>query len=126
MCIRDLTPCSIRHTLRHMTKPVTKYPKKRALKCGLCGSKIVHQGPGRPRRYCSDSHRQRAYEQRKLKLVRASLSPLESLKSDLSHAALRDLVAKMVNEALGSHGAPPHDFRPKKPDLRVVTKESRD
>jgi hypothetical protein len=35
-------------------------------KCGFCGAAIEQSGRGRPRRYCSASHRQMAYDRRRL------------------------------------------------------------
>lgn len=42
-----------------MKNPTTKPPQ-----CAWCGAEIVSAGRGRPRKYCSASCKQRAYEQR--------------------------------------------------------------
>ena len=40
---------------------------QRPLRCEWCGEEFVgRRGPGRPQRYCRRSHRQRAYEARRL------------------------------------------------------------
>lgn len=60
--------------------------------CGWCGGAIpAVGGPGRPRRYCRRSHRQRAFEARRLGVVRG-LGPDEAVVSARELAALADRI----------------------------------
>jgi DNA-directed RNA polymerase subunit RPC12/RpoP len=93
-----------RHDFRNMTKLPLKRRKKRTPKCTYCGQKIAYKGNGRPPRYCSASHRQRAYELRKLKVVQ---TPLAALMEDIARAKLRDIVRLTVNEAMRLNGIAP-------------------
>lgn len=61
-------------------------------RCAWCGGKFARpKGPGRPPRYCRSSHRQRAYESRRLAQVRGlaaddvlvSRSSVENLRDEL-------------------------------------------
>ena len=45
---------------------VTKHRLEVDTECRWCGGKVEQHSTGRPRRYCRDSHRQRAYEARRL------------------------------------------------------------
>ena len=38
------------------------------MECKWCGKEIPQKGRGRPPKYCSDSHKQRAYESRKYRI----------------------------------------------------------
>lgn len=61
-------------------------------RCAWCGGRFARpKGPGRPPRYCRPSHRQRAYESRRLAQVRGlaaddvlvSRSSIENLRDEL-------------------------------------------
>jgi hypothetical protein len=70
---------------------VTKLPDL----CGWCGEALVGSaGSGRPRRYCRDSHRQRAYEARRL-ATRRGLGADEVLISRRTWEALRDALYRL-------------------------------
>ncbi|KAI93428.1 hypothetical protein T281_16750 [Rhodomicrobium udaipurense JA643] len=107
-----------------MTKSVTKRPRKRVARCDWCGEKIASSGRGRTPRFCSASHRQRAYEYRKLKLAQAVRSPLAALKNDLAETELKRLIARevtaMVNRALAERGVPPIPSAHKPPQLKLL------
>jgi hypothetical protein len=47
-----------------MTDHVTDQQRPSGHRCEWCSREITQEGPGRRRRYCSQSCRQRAYEQR--------------------------------------------------------------
>lgn len=55
---------------------------------------MVQRGRGRPRRYCRPSHRQRAYEARRL-AARRGLGPDEVLVNRHSWNALRDALTQL-------------------------------
>lgn len=63
--------------------------------CAWCGGELpVQTGGGRPRRYCRRSHRQRAYEARRLAAVR-HLAPDEVLLARSSWDALRGALRRL-------------------------------
>lgn len=72
-------------------------------------------GPGRPQVYCRPSHRQRAYEARRV-AVEHRLSPEDVLIARSSFEAIRDLLYRIesalqdVDADLGS-GADPDEYR---------------
>ncbi|MDN5723234.1 MAG: hypothetical protein L0J74_03175 [Corynebacterium sp.] len=47
-----------------MDQPTSDRTTPTPVRCAWCGREIVQDGPGRRRRYCRQSCRQRAYEQR--------------------------------------------------------------
>lgn len=55
--------------------------------CGWCGRVVVQAATGRPRLFCRDSHRQRAYEARRL----GWRMGLDSGEAIVSTSALEDL-----------------------------------
>lgn len=59
--------------------------------CAWCGAELVQVDTGRPRLYCRDSHRQRAYEARRLGW-RLGLDSGESIVSTERLARLGDLM----------------------------------
>jgi len=68
---------------------------KRTRHCAWCGGSFaVPAGPGRPRRYCRPSHRQRAYEARR-EATRRGLGPDEVLLSRRSWETLRDALYRL-------------------------------
>jgi len=64
--------------------------RRKVIKCLFCGVAITWAGKGRKPSYCSPSHRQRAYEARKMK--RLTSNPAFVLKRDLAE------VGKMLDE----------------------------
>ena len=69
--------------------------RKRTLMCRWCGGEyLVTPGPGRPRLYCRPSHRQRAYEARRLGESR-QLLPDEVIVSRRAWDALRDALYRL-------------------------------
>lgn len=72
-------------------------------------------GPGRPPEYCRRSHRQRAYEARRLARAHA-LGPDDVLLTRATYQALRDLLYRIeaaladVDTDLGG-GADPEEYR---------------
>lgn len=63
--------------------------------CAWCGGAFrVARGPGRPRRYCRPSHRQRAYEARR-EADRRGLRPDEVLISRRAWEGLRDALYRL-------------------------------
>ena len=70
-----------------------------AQKCIWCGEEFLDApGPGRPRRYCRSSHRQRAYEARRLGESR-QLGPDEVIVSRRAWDALRDALYRLESAA---------------------------
>ena len=64
--------------------------KQEVRHCAWCGGAIPETGgPGRPRRYCRRSHRQRAFEARRLGGARG-LAPGEAVIGTETLASLRD------------------------------------
>lgn len=85
-------------------------------RCRWCGGPLPDsEGPGRPRRYCRRSHRQRAYEARRLASAHA-LGPEDVLLSRSTYGAMRDLLIRIeaalqdVDTDLGA-GADPERYR---------------
>ena len=75
---------------RYCCVTVTKQPLVST--CGWCGRVLAKSGgPGRPRRYCRRSHRQRAYEARRL-AVRMGLEGGEALVDADQLRSQRDLL----------------------------------
>lgn len=69
--------------------------RKRPFICRWCGGEfLATPGPGRPRLYCRASHRQRAYEARRLGESR-QLLPDEVLVSRRAWEALRDALYRL-------------------------------
>ena len=64
-------------------------------RCEWCGADFAaSSGPGRPARYCRRSHRQRAYEARRLAGERG-INPEEVLLSRRTWEALRDALYRL-------------------------------
>jgi hypothetical protein len=88
------SPASI--TLNIVT--VTKQERRAGApeeRCAWCGRRFVlDPGPGRPRRYCKPSHRQRAYEARTT-AKRHSLQPGQALMATDRLDAIRDLLYRI-------------------------------
>jgi len=90
--------------------------KREIRHCAWCGGVIPDSGgPGRPRRYCRRSHRQRAFEARRLGSARG-LSQGEAVISTETLASLRDrlyvLETAMEDGAGDLRGSPtPHEIR---------------
>lgn len=64
-------------------------------RCRWCGRRLAQtSGPGRPRRYCRPSHRQRAYEARRLARTHA-LGASQVLMSGERMDAIRDLLYRI-------------------------------
>ena len=69
------------------------------LLCRWCGEEFLDTpGPGRPRQYCRASHRQRAYEARRLGESR-QLTPDEVIVSRRAWDALRDALYRLESAA---------------------------
>jgi hypothetical protein len=65
------------------------------LRCEWCGREFSsNRGPGRPARYCRRSHRQRAYEARRLASDRG-INPDEVLLSRRTWESLRDALYRL-------------------------------
>lgn len=83
-------------SFRQQTKVtrVSAYQQKRPKPCQWCGTAVASQGRGRPRKYCSTSCKQRAYEQRQ-NLSGTEISPdaviLSKAKADMLHDSLFQL-----------------------------------
>ncbi len=72
---------------------------KRPLLCKWCGEEFrATPGPGRPKQYCRSSHRQRAYEARRLGESR-QLLPDEVIVSRRAWEALRDALYRLESAA---------------------------
>ncbi len=68
---------------------------ERSLRCEWCGEEFASRGgPGRPQRYCRRSHRQRAYEARRLASERG-IAPDEVLLSRRTWERLRDALYQL-------------------------------
>jgi len=64
--------------------------KPELVRCAWCGAAFApRSGPGRPRRYCRPSHRQRAYEARR-EALRRGIGPDEVVVSRRAWERLRD------------------------------------
>ncbi|MEA2001615.1 MAG: hypothetical protein U9N84_06985 [Actinomycetota bacterium] len=69
--------------------------RARSLRCEWCGGEYISAaGPGRPPRYCRRSHRQRAYEARRLAGERG-IGPDEVLVSRRTWERLRDALYRI-------------------------------
>lgn len=67
--------------------------------CAWCGGAFATEtGPGRPRRYCRPSHRQRAYEARR-EAQRRGLAPGEVLVTKRAWIQLRDALYRLETVA---------------------------
>lgn len=72
---------------------------KQTRHCAWCGGAFAtSSGPGRPRRYCRSSHRQRAYEARR-EATRRGLGTDEVLLSRRSWETLRDALYRLESAA---------------------------
>lgn len=70
-------------------------PSKNLLRCEWCGGEFsAGNGPGRPPRYCRRSHRQRAYEARRMAGERG-IRPDEVLLSRRTWELLRDAIYRL-------------------------------
>jgi hypothetical protein len=73
--------------------------RARTLVCRWCGEDfLATPGPGRPKQYCRASHRQRAYEARRLGESR-QLLPDEVIVSRRAWDALRDALYRLESAA---------------------------
>ena len=72
---------------------------ERTRHCVWCGGSFrVPTGPGRPRRYCRPSHRQRAYEARR-EADRRGLGPGEVVIARTTWESLRDALYRLESAA---------------------------
>lgn len=73
---------------------MSAYQENRPKPCQWCGGEVAVQGRGRPRKYCSSSCKQRAYEQRQ-NLSGTEIAPdaviLSKEKADTLHDSLFQL-----------------------------------
>lgn len=91
--------------------------------CWYCGERFAVNPRGRVRRYCCRSHRQRDYEQRRLRKLRSAGIPLTLIRNDLKsaldkQAELKALVRAVVLEELRKLpglAMPPSLITPPKP-----------
>lgn len=90
--------------------------ERRTARCRWCGSSFVQTpGPGRPRRYCRKSHRQRAYEARRLAAAHR-LGPDDVLVSRDAFQGYKDLLFRIeaalqdVDQDL-AEGVDPSEYR---------------
>jgi hypothetical protein len=101
-----------RHSFRHMTK---KRPK-----CAYCKTRFTIPERGRPPSYCCRGHRQRAYEQRRLKRAEGRGMPIKLLRTDIAALlAQRDFRDKVI-AVLREVGLLPSKPGPSKGGLRLV------
>jgi hypothetical protein len=96
--------------------------RRRSLRCPVCKLRFKVNSRGRPPTFCSQSCRQRAYEQRRW----SRPHPVELLARDIDTARVRDVIRQELREALLAAGIilPPPAPRPKRrgPPLRLVDK----
>jgi sigma54-dependent transcription regulator len=71
------------------------------IRCSWCSTRFVPKTRGRRPKFCSASCRQRAYEGRRLKVVRDRHEPslYNLLKQDVAEVRLKTLVYKILVEA---------------------------
>jgi len=84
------------------------------MRCEWCGGEFAATGgPGRPARYCRRSHRQRAYEARRLATERG-IGPDEVLLSRATWERLRDALYRLeaVSEDVAMDVAGSHVTKP--------------
>jgi hypothetical protein len=99
--------------------------RPRTLRCRWCNTKIEIKPRGRVAEFCSQTCRQRAYEQRKW----ARPAPVELLARDLATAKFREAVRAELWSLLRERGLvpaaepPPLPKKPRKPNLRLVKPE---
>ena len=89
-------------------------------KCAYCKVRFKPPARGRTPTYCSRSHRQRAYEQRRLKRAEQRGMPIKLLRTDVATLlAQRDFRDKVIG-VLREVGVLPPKPGPDKGDLRLV------
>jgi hypothetical protein len=92
------------------------------VRCPVCKTRFKVNLRGRPPTFCSQSCRQRAYEQRRW----SRPHPVELLARDLDTASVRNFIRQEVREALLAAGIvlPPPAPKPKRrgPPLRLIDK----
>ena len=99
--------------------------RPRTLRCRWCNSKIEIKPRGRVPEFCSQTCRQRAYEQRKW----ARPAAVEMVARDLATAKVREVVRSEAWHLLRQMGLvvaaepPPTPKKPRKPTLRLVKPE---
>ena len=96
--------------------------RRRKVRCPVCKTRFKVNSRGRPPTLCSQSCRQRAYEQRKW----SRPHPVEQLARDIDTARVRNVIREEVREALLAAGIilPPPVSKSKRrgPPLRLVDK----
>jgi len=96
--------------------------RRRSVRCPVCKTRFKVNSRGRPPTFCSQSCRQRAYEQRKW----SRPHPVEQLARDIDTARVRNVIREEVREALLAAGIIPSPPAPKPkrrgPPLRLVDK----
>jgi hypothetical protein len=96
--------------------------RRRSVRCSVCKTRFKVNSRGRPPTFCSQSCRQRAYEQRRW----SRPHPVELLARDLDTARVRNVIRQEVREALLAAGIIPPSPAPKpkrrRPPLRLVDK----
>lgn len=101
-----------------MTKSVTKM---RSLRCAYCRAKFKPPARGRRPKYCSASHRQRAYERRREARRAEQLYPRLALGRDIDNIKTKDQVERAIVDFLRRLGIlPPAPGPKRRPPLRLV------
>ena len=110
---------------RRLDYALGRRKRLRTLRCHRCNTKIEIKPRGRTPDFCSQTCRQRAYEQRKW----ARPAAVESLARDLATAKVREAIRAEVWSLLREIGLvaaaepTPAPRKPRKPTLRLVKPE---
>ena len=103
--------------LRRISRPKT-------VLCRWCGGKIVVNPRGRLAEYCSESHRQLAYQQRKWQRPHAIAALADDIDSAKVRGAIREEALTILrNAGLIPQAMPPSEPPPPhRPPLRIVAR----
>ena len=116
---------STRDEQRRLDYQLHRIRRPKTVQCGWCGSRIVVNPRGRLPDFCSGSHRQLAYQQRKWQQPHA----VAALADDIGSAKVRGVIHEEIVAELRQMGLvpqampPPEPSPPRRPRLKLVERE---
>jgi hypothetical protein len=107
----------ISSNISSITKSMAKRPR-----CGYCRKAFKPPRRGRPPLYCSASHRQRAYQERRAYAAAVKALPVQLIGRDIEDMRTKSGIERAVVDVLRRFGVlPPSPKRPAR--LRIVKDE---
>jgi len=94
-------------------------------RCAFCKARFKPRARGRPPRYCCPSHRQRAYERRRLRRAEERGTPLRLMVADFVDVQARERLREEIRAVLREMGLLPTEPQPPKPRLKLVKPQIR-